>query len=51
MAQEGPRQQRLHAALIRDAAFVGMLKYFPQDWAEMLQEIRVGDVDLGRDHP
>lgn len=51
MTQDGARGQGFHAALIGEGVNLRLLKQFPQARAEMLQEIRVGDVDLGPDRP
>lgn len=51
MAQDGTKRQGFHAALIRHGAFFGGLKHFAAGPREMLQEIRVGCVDLGRKRP
>jgi hypothetical protein len=51
MAQDAAKGQGLHAALIRQGPIPIALQHLPSFKAEMLQEIRAGDVDLGRDRP
>ncbi len=51
MAQDGVRGQGFHAALIGRDLILRPLKHFPRPGAELLQEIRAGDVDLGPDRP
>ena len=51
MTQDGARGQGFHAALIAQGMILQPLKQFPQLRAEMLQEIRPHDVDLGPDRP
>jgi hypothetical protein len=51
MADASGIAQGHHGALIRCVLGVACLKHFRHAVREMLQEIRAGCVDLGKDHP
>jgi hypothetical protein len=51
MAQAAVKGQGLHAALMGRGCFPGVLKQLRGGTAEMLQEMRVWRVDLGKNRP